>query len=524
MQSIAPWLRELVRETGTPHFLFDLHIVRQQIDEFRRLFPSVTALYSTKTNSEPAIIDTCLDQGMQFDAATLGEIEMLIERGVKPEAILFTHPVKSTEEIKRAYSLGVSRFTADCEVELTKLHAHAPAAAIFIRLVPSEDASLYNYKQRLGAAPKQVDELLKYATAHEINVCGLSFHVGSQSMKAGPWKRALAQTRKLLNRHYQTLPSLRQVNIGSGFPVKYDFGRPPGLEAIADIVKKQISKFPADVSFMAEPGRIIVAPSGVLVVSVIENLVRGKTHWLFTDTTVYSGLIERLESGGRFRWPITDSVNSHPIQNYNIAGKTLDPDDIISDKVALSSSIKAGDQLFIHKVGAYTAEFFTTYHSLPRPFVSFYDSEHAANISISNGSVAHMGVRAQRDIPKDEVVFTVTGHRSKTRSRTSFQIGQDQHIEPTLYGAYLNHSCMPNAGINTNAAGLLNVIARQPIKAGEEVTVDYAMFEYEVADMANVPCLCQTPDCRGKVLGYKDLSPPKKKEYRRYTASHLLKH
>lgn len=522
MLTVEPWLSDLVRETGTPHFFYDLNIVRRQIDKFRALFPNVRVLYSTKTNSEPAIIDTCLQKETGFDAASLGEIDMLLARGAQPTSILFTHPIKSVEEIELAYQLGVRAFTADSEIELAKLQTYAPSAEIFIRLIPSKDSSLYNYQHRLGATSKQARWLLDYAAAHGTNVCGLSFHVGSQSMNAKPWSKALTQARKLLLRYYDVLPSLRRINIGSGFPVAYDFGHPPNLETIASIVAREIEKFPADVTFLAEPGRIIVGPAGLLIVSVVENVTRGKTHWLFTDTTIYSGLIERLESGGVFRYPIESPVMGHPLQRYNIAGKTLDPDDIISTDVPLSGAIKAGDLLFIHKVGAYTAEFFTHYHSLPQPLVTFYDSEYAENIKLSSKSVAHKGVSAQRDIPKDEVIFTVTGHHTKKRSRTSFQVGHDKHIEPNIFGAYLNHSCAPNAGVRTNSAGALNIIARQPIKAGEEVTVDYAMFEYELADMSHVPCMCKSGDCRGTILGYKDLSPQKKIEYKPYTASHLL--
>jgi ornithine decarboxylase len=522
MLTVEPWLTELVRETGTPHFIYDLHIIRKQIDKFRHLFPNVSALYSTKTNSEPAVIDTCIQKKMAFDAATLGEIEMLIARGAHPASILFTHPIKSVDEIKRAYTLGVRGFTADSEIELKKLQTHAGAADIFIRLIPTKDSSLYNYQHRLGAATKEARQLLDYATAHDTNVCGLSFHIGSQSMSIKPWGKALSQARKLLMQYYDALPNLRRINIGSGFPVKYDFGRPPNLEAIADTVAREIEKFPPDVTFLAEPGRILVGPAGILATSVIENVIRGKTHWLFTDTTVYSGLIERLESGGVLSYPITCSVTTNPQRHYNIAGKTLDPDDIISTNALLSAAIKAEDVLYIHKVGAYTAEFFTHYHSLPRPLLTFYDSEYAENVGITGNAVAHRGISAKRNIAKDETIFKVTGHRSGKRSRTSFQVGPNQHIEPNLFGAYLNHSCLPNAGIRTDAAGLLNVVAREPIKAGEEVTVDYAMFEYELADMAHVPCLCKTDECRGTILGYKDLSPQKKMEYKTYTASHLI--
>lgn len=519
-----PWLIELINETGTPHFIFDLHVIRKQIIALRKALPQVTLYYSTKTNSEPAIIDTCHQEGMHFDAASLGEIELLIGRGVQPTGIIYTHPVKTPQEIRKAYELGVRQFTCDSLRELAKLHLYAPAGHYFIRFNPNKNKSLYNYKQRLGASQAELKEILNYSIEQQVPIFGLSFHVGTQSMGVDPWIKALRQSREVMREYYQSIPSMRTLNMGSGFPVDYGFGKPPSLSQIGEQIQQEIANFASDIKFIAEPGRIIAGPAGTLLTSVIERIERGKTSWLFTDTTVYSGLIERLESSGQFTYPIMSRESSSSTQKYSIAGKTLDPDDIIAENIELSSAIGSGDLIIIGKCGAYTAEFFTSYHRLPRPLVTFYDSEHSDKVNILSSSVANKGVRARRNIATNETLFTVTGHRTNKRSRTSFQIGDETHLEPNLFGAYLNHSCAPNSGIQTNAAGLLNVIARQPIQAGDEVTVDYAMFEYELADMAKVPCQCQTADCRHSILGYKNLPDHKKQDYQHHTAHHLTKH
>ncbi len=521
MKRVAPWLIDLIRESGTPHFIFDLHIIREQIDNFQRLLPGVTPFYSTKTCSTPAVIDTCIQKGLKFDAATIQEIELLLDRGAKPDDILYTHPIKSPGEIQKAYLVGVRRFTCDNIAELIKIHTSAPHAEIFVRFSPPKDASLYNYRQRLGAAPKELKQLLEYALHQELAIHGISFMVGSQSMRVDPWVKTLRQVRKVVKKYYQSMPTLRQINIGAGFPVAYAFNKTPNLEAVASHVMKELAKFPADFTFLAEPGRIIVAPAAFLAISVVEKVRRGKTNWLFTDTSVYNALIERIESGGKFRYSISGSTEAGSREAYDIAGKTLDPDDIVGSNVELSSELQAGDLLFVHDVGAYTVEFATAYHALPRPLLSFYDSQYDRNVTVTK-SAAGRGVHAKKSIPENQVLFTVTGHKSNKRSRTSFQIDADTHMEPNIFGAYLNHSCEPNAGIRTNFEGLLDVVARRQIKPGEEVTVDYAMFEYELADMAKVACLCDSPGCRGAILGYKHLSQNKKNEYKNYIASHLL--
>jgi len=76
-------------------------------------------------------------------------------------------------------------------------------------------------------------------------------------------------------------------------------------------------------------------------------------------------------------------------------------------------------------------------------------------------------------------------------------------IEDDLYlvedrpgpGAYINHSCDPNAGI----AGSHLVVAMRDIAPGEEVCFDYAMTDGSPYD--EFECACGAPNCRGRVTG-----------------------
>jgi D-alanine-D-alanine ligase len=63
----------------------------------------------------------------------------------------------------------------------------------------------------------------------------------------------------------------------------------------------------------------------------------------------------------------------------------------------------------------------------------------------------------------------------------------------------LNHSCDPNAWFATE--GRLNVVARRPIAAGEEICMDYATFCGYFPEMQEFTCQCQSLDCRGIITG-----------------------
>lgn len=119
---------------------------------------------------------------------------------------------------------------------------------------------------------------------------------------------------------------------------------------------------------------------------------------------------------------------------------------------------------------------------------------------------------AQENIPKHTIIFLYQDSVTNQRTRTSIQVAFDKHIEPGDFGAFANHSCEPNCQIianydkATNSANVL-MLTIVDIAKGEELTFDYATTETEVTEaLHNAKCLCQSPNCRGKITGFLELS------------------
>jgi SET domain-containing protein len=64
-------------------------------------------------------------------------------------------------------------------------------------------------------------------------------------------------------------------------------------------------------------------------------------------------------------------------------------------------------------------------------------------------------------------------------------------------GYFLNHSCDSNLGFRD----AFTLVARREIEPGEEVTLDYVLFEADEAFVAEWPCTCGAAICRGTVTG-----------------------
>jgi hypothetical protein len=111
----------------------------------------------------------------------------------------------------------------------------------------------------------------------------------------------------------------------------------------------------------------------------------------------------------------------------------------------------------------------------------------------------------------------------------SIQIDWERHIEPLGAARFLNHACSPNLGVKTNLLKLPDFFALQDIEKDEEITFDYAMTEYthyERIDPSlefDLTCLCNSPNCRGKLGYYSELPEAAKNKYRGFVSNYLLK-
>lgn len=95
---------------------------------------------------------------------------------------------------------------------------------------------------------------------------------------------------------------------------------------------------------------------------------------------------------------------------------------------------------------------------------------------------------------------------------------EDRHFlvpRPIGEGDYVNHSCNPNAGLS----GQIGLVAMRDIKIGEEVCFDYAMSDTMAYD--EFECLCNAPNCRGRVSGNDWQIPELQKRYAGFFAPHV---
>ena len=156
----------------------------------------------------------------------------------------------------------------------------------------------------------------------------------------------------------------------------------------------------------------------------------------------------------------------------------------------------------------------------------------SSKTEVRESKIHGRGLFANADIAKDEVVVVKGGHiidRETLRREITPRLGPVEiQIDDNLFIApateeerelsmlYSNHSCDPNLGMR----GEITFVAMREIRAGEELTHDWAMTD---DDDYSVECNCGATNCRKMLTGEDWQRPELQKKYAGYFSAYLAK-
>jgi ornithine decarboxylase len=287
-------LQKLAQEYGTPLFIVDHDKLRQNYLEFKEQLPNVQAYFAIKANSDDEIIKTMYDAGASFDVASFPEFMQVyanIEKMPDKERqdyiwdkIIYANTIKPVEMLEALDKYG-PLVTYDNLEEIKKIKQHAPHAGLILRIRVPNTGSMVELSSKFGAHPGEAVDLIIEAFNAGLIVEGISFHVGSQCTNFENYVQALQISADLIKEvETRTGKQLKILDIGGGFPVRYDKKVKP-FTTLAKKLKTEIKRlFPPDMQIMAEPGRFMVATACTLVAKVVGKAVRdGKTCYYIND-------------------------------------------------------------------------------------------------------------------------------------------------------------------------------------------------------------------------------------------------
>jgi len=358
------WQRLLQFSQGkdTPFLVIFENKIKQKFADFLSGFPNARIYYAVKANPNQQLLILLKNLGAYFDIASIHELDQVLELGVHPDHISFGNTIKKAKHIYYAYNKGVRLFVTDSEADVRQLAEFAPGSRIFFRLLMDAVTSDSDWplSKKFGCQPRMLIDLVALATELGLEPYGISFHVGSQQREIQAWDAALAKVSDLLKLLHGAQLPLRAINMGGGFPADYLIKTNP-LAVYAEQINQYLATYFGEQhpEIYLEPGRGLVGEAGVLISEVVLVARKAKTdlkRWVYTDTGVFSGLMETL--GESIKYPIYTERNGNtgPVI---LAGPTCDSIDIMYQEYLyqLPLSLTMGDRLYWLATGAYTASY-----------------------------------------------------------------------------------------------------------------------------------------------------------------------
>ena len=380
---VSNWLSdekafELAEEYGTPLYVYDENILRERCREMRGLLPgrNFRVSYSAKANSNIELLKIVLEEDIDVDAMSPGEIYIQQKAGFTSERIFFVSNNAPAEELMYAIERGIV-VSVDSLSQLELFGKLNPGGDVAIRFNPSSGLGHHDKVVTAGKATKFgvqtafVPEVKKLLEKYNLKLAGINHHLGSLVMTKEPY---LTGAVELLDVAKQ-FPGLSVIDFGGGLGVPYEEGGARlDLNDLSTALDGMLDGFLAvydnkDVLFRIEPGRYIAAECGVLLGSIHAVKTNYEKEYIGTD----------LGFNVLMRPVLYDSYHAIQIAHKNetgggtgqtgprtVVGNICESGDIIAKDRELPQACE-GDLVLVLTAGAYGFSMSSNYNQRLRP-------------------------------------------------------------------------------------------------------------------------------------------------------------
>jgi len=342
-----------MKKHKTPFMLIRQGVLEKQYQRFRKCLPEVTPYFAIKANPHPKIIKTFVDLGASFDVASAWEMKEVLRLGASPGKIIFANTIKSCEDIIAARRRRVRLMTFDNEPELYKLSEHYPRAHVLLRIKVENQGSIVELSLKFGADPENALHLLRKAKSLGLVPMGISFHVGSQCRNVENYLQALEISSRIFEEAKENDMPLKVLDIGGGFPIQhFDSEIGVNFERMASQIRKQLKLlFDKKVRFIAEPGRFLIGPAGILVTQVIGRTFRNNKNYYYLNDGIYADFSGMVFDHCKYEFKTLR--RGHKFLSA-LAGPSCDSFDTLSTNTEIPE-LYLNDVIYVKNIGAYSS-------------------------------------------------------------------------------------------------------------------------------------------------------------------------
>ena len=376
---------ELVEKYGSPLYVYNETIFRERCRELKNLvtYKNFSVNYSVKANGNLTLLKIAKEEGLNADAMSPGEIYVEELAGFNAEDILYISNNVSAEEMQFAIDRGIT-ISVDALSQLEMYGKLNTGGKICVRFNPGVGAGHHEKvvtggkKTKFGVAIEDIPIVKDILKTYNLRLIGINQHIGSLFMDGDKY---IEGAQSILN-IAKNFDDLEFIDMGGGFGIPYKkLSSEPRLDLqhlgkeLDKVLHTFAEEYGKDVTFKIEPGRYVVAESGVLLGEV--HSIKENYGITYVGTDIGFNVLKRpvmYDSHHDIEVYRKDNIPSKKSQPVTLVGNICESGDILAQD-RLLPQIMEKDIVGVLDSGAYGYCMASNYNNRLRPAEVLIDSE-----------------------------------------------------------------------------------------------------------------------------------------------------
>jgi diaminopimelate decarboxylase/aspartate kinase len=360
---------------GTPRYVYHLPTVRDRARALAALPAIDRRFYALKANPHAAILHALEKEDCGFECVSGGELAHLFATlpDLDPQRVLFTPSFATRDEYADAAARGV-RITLDSTFPLAHWPELFRGRDLMLRIDPGfghghhEKVRTGGKGAKFGIEIEMLPAFQSAAKAIGARIVGLHAHIGSGIAESSHWAEVYARLASLAD----GIGTVSAIDVGGGLGVPYEPDAAPfDLAAYGDALAAIKEAYP-QYALWVEPGRWLVAESGVLLTHATQVIEKSGVRRLGLDAGMHTLLRPALY--GAFHQVVNLSrIDDADAAVFDVVGPICESGDVLGRRRKLPAATTGNDVLLIADAGAYGASMASNYNLRGLPGESVLD-------------------------------------------------------------------------------------------------------------------------------------------------------
>ncbi|NII10012.1 bifunctional aspartate kinase/diaminopimelate decarboxylase [Oleiagrimonas sp. C23AA] len=338
----------------SPRYVYHLPTILERARSLKTLDAVDQCYYAVKANTHPQILKALAAEGLGLESVSPGELQAIDQAVPADTPRLFTPNFARREDYVTALATSAS-VTLDALHPIEQWGEVFAGHAIMLRvdlgrgLGHHEKVRTGGSSSKFGLPIEHLGRFIECAERHNVRIKGLHAHLGSGILDAAHWGEVYGQLAALADR----IGSVEILNIGGGLGVPSHPGEQPLDMIELNRVLSEVKATYPQYKLWMEPGRYLVAESGVLLSRVTQLKAKGEVRYLGTDAGMHNLIRPALYDA----WH--EIVNLSRLDDagttlYQVVGPICESGDVLGNDRRLPETHE-GDVMLIAQAGAYGA-------------------------------------------------------------------------------------------------------------------------------------------------------------------------